>query len=78
VCFMVLAFTAAKNSQQHTGAVVMVGDAPLMNKEQKGKPLALIPEGTTVKIKNDRGNWIEVILPDGRTGWLQQSVIEKI
>jgi hypothetical protein len=56
----------------------MVGDAPLMNAEQKGKPLALIPEATTVQIKSERGSWLEVALPDGRTGWLQQSVIEKI
>ena len=78
VCLLILAFTSAKNSMQHNAAVVMVGDAPLMNAEQKGKPLALIPEATTVQIKSERGSWLEVSLPDGRTGWLQQSVIEKI
>ena len=78
ICLLLLAFFAAKNSILHTGAVVMVGDAPLMNNEQKGKPLALIPEGTTVKIKAERGNWVEVVLPDSRSGWLQLSAIEKI
>jgi hypothetical protein len=78
ICLLLLAFTSAQNSRRHTGAVVMVNDAPLMNKEQKGKPLALLPEGTTVKIRTEKGPWIEVSLPDGRTGWLQQSAIEKI
>ncbi len=63
---------------QHTGAVVMQADAPLMNNEQRGKPIALIPEGTSVKIKAEKGAWVEVSLPDGRTGWLDQSVITKI
>jgi len=78
VCFLVLAFAAAKNAQQPSGAVVMENDAPLMNNEQKGKPLSLIPEGTTVKIMDEKVGWVEVSLPDGRSGWLQASLINKI
>ena len=77
-CLLVLAYSSAKNSVDHTGAVVIQNDAPLMNNEQKGKPLALIPEATTVKIRSEKGGWIEVSLPDGRTGWLQLSAVEKI
>jgi len=77
-CLLVPAFFSAKNSVQDTGAVVMVNDAPLMNSEIKGAPLALVPEGTVVKIKSEKGAWDEVRLPDGRTGWLQQSLVEKI
>ncbi len=78
VCYIVLAFVAAKNAQTSNGAVVMQNDAPLMNGEQKGKPLALVPEGTTVKILGEKGTWVEVSLPDGRTGWLQGNTIDKI
>ena len=78
ICFLVLAYYSARNAVTHTGAVVMQNDAPLMNNNLKGKPLALIPEGVTVKIKDENGQWIEVTLPDGRTGWLPQNVIEKI
>ena len=56
----------------------MIADTPLMNDEMNGKPLALIPEGTTVKIEDEKGEWIEVKLPDGRTGWLQKGTIDKI
>ncbi len=77
-CFLVLAFAAAQRTNLATAAVVMQNDAPLMNGEQKGKPLALVPEGTTVKIISEKSNWTEVTLPDGRTGWLAQSLITKV
>ena len=78
ICFLVLAFTAAKRTQQVTTAVVMQNDAPLMNNDLKGKPASLIPEGTTVKIVSEKGTWAEVTLPDGRNGWLQQNLIDKL
>lgn len=78
VCMLCLAFVSAANDAKATGAVVMEHDSPLMNDQQKGKPLALIPEGTTVKILDERGMWMEVSLPDGRSGWLLQSQVTKI
>lgn len=78
LCVLGIAFAAARNNAGHTDAVVMVNDAPLMNADLKGKPLVLIPEGTTVKIDDYNGDWIEVTLPDGRSGWLSQSLLAKI
>jgi len=78
VCFLSLAFVAAANNERVTGAVVMENDAPLMNNQMKGKPLAFVPEGTTVKILNENGMWVEVSLPDGRNGWLLQNQVTKI
>ncbi len=78
ICFLVLAFAAAKRTQIITTAVVMQNDAPLMNNDQKGKPLALIPEGTTVKIVSEKGTWAEITLPDGRNGWMQQNLIDRL
>jgi len=77
-CFLVLAFSAAKHAQEADEAVVMQNDSPLMNAEHKGKPLALVPEGTTVKILDEKMGWAEVTLPDGRSGWVQQNLIDKI
>ncbi len=77
-CFLVLAFAAAQRAQESNSAVVMQNDAPLMNAEQKGKPLALVPEGTTIKITGEKGNWVEATLPDGRSGWLQLGQLTKI
>lgn len=78
LCFLVIAFVSARNDENTNGAVVMENDAALMNGQQKGKPLALIPEGTTVKVLSENGMWIEVGLPDGRNGWLLQRQITKI
>lgn len=78
VCFLILAFAAAKNAQHSNLAVVMQNDAPLMNNEQRGKSLSLIPEGTTVKILGEKAGWVEVSLPDGRSGWLQQNLVDKV
>jgi hypothetical protein len=77
-CCLGLALVATNNSTQTTGAVVMQNDAPLMNADLKGKPLLLVPEGTTVKIKNEKPDWVEVTLPDGRDGWLRQNLVTKI
>jgi tetratricopeptide (TPR) repeat protein len=77
LCFLALAFASSAIAQQHT-AVVMQEDTPLMNGGLKGKPLLLVPEGTTVKIKNKNGDWIEVALPNGRTGWIQENLVDKI
>ena len=78
LCFFLIAFCAAKNSEQHSGAVVMETDAPLMNNDLKGKPITLLPEGTCVKIISKKDNWAEIRLPDGRTGWVQQNLVEII
>ena len=77
-CFLALAFFSTRNSMQKTGAVVIESDAPLMNKELKGKPLLLVPEGTVVNIKEEKGDWAEVRLPDGRDGWIRQDHLNKI
>ena len=78
VVFLVFSFTAALHSTMHDSAVVMQNDAPLMNNEQKGKPLGLVPEGTKVQIKEEHTSWAEIQLPDGRVGWVQQAVLNKI
>ena len=56
----------------------MEGDAPLMNRELKGKPLMLVPEGTVVKIEDEQNGWVQVKLPNGREGWLQQNLVSRV
>ncbi len=76
--FLILGVVASRNAQQNNAAIVMVNDAALMTSELKGKPITLTPEGTKVTIREQKGLWIEVSLPDGRAGWLQQGEVEKI
>jgi tetratricopeptide (TPR) repeat protein len=78
IIFILLAFTAAQNATTSNQAVVMEDNAPLMNNEQKGKPQSLLPEGTKVDVINEKTGWAEVRLADGRSGWIQQTVLTKI
>ena len=78
VCFMIIAYTSALNNNDKSKAVIMQNDAPLMNEDMKGKPLSLLPEGTTVKIKATKGEYEEVLLPDGRKGWVQKSWLNRV
>lgn len=75
---LLLSFFSSSNSVGQNTAVVMQSDVPLLNADLKGKPLTLIPEGTTVKLGSEKGAWIEVVLPDGRNGWIQANLITKI
>lgn len=77
VVFLCFAFFSAQNAADSHEAVVMQSDAPLLNTVQ-GKTQSLVPEGTTVRLSEIKGNWVEVRLPDGRTGWMQQSLLTKI
>ncbi len=78
VVFLIFCYKSSRNYTHFNGAIVMENDAPLMNELQKGKPIALIPEGTSVTVLRQNGNWVEVSLPDSRSGWVLLSQIEKI
>lgn len=78
VCCLVFGYVAAGNSERSPGAIVNENDAQLMNDLQKGKPMALVPEGTKVRITGEKGMWVAVVLPDGRSGWMLQAQVSKI
>lgn len=78
VLCMVLAFVSAKNKADRTRAVVMQNDSPFYASPQQTKAQAYVPEGTTVHFDSENGGWVEVTLPDGRSGWMQLSVLSKV
>ena len=74
---LILSYSSALRHESHA-AVVMQQDAPLMNSRKSNKPQVLVPEGTTVKIEDEQDGYLEVTLPDGRKGWMQQGLVVKI
>lgn len=79
VLFLFISFVAAGNKLDSGMAVVMQNDTPFMaNPQSAGKPQSLVPEGTTIKTRGSKGDWAQVQLPDGRTGWIQESRLAKI
>lgn len=75
--FFVFSFVSANNRMNINEAVVMQNDAPLVN-DAKNKNVALVPEGTRVYLLQQRGEWQQVRLPDGRSGWIQQTLLTRI
>ncbi len=38
----------------------------------------VLPEGTMIRLREERGDWVLVSLPSGRSGWLQRRMVEEI
>lgn len=77
-CSITFAYASALRDNNSGIAVVMYNDTPLMNPDLKGKAICMMPEGTTIHIKTIKGDWAEILVPDGRKGWVQLSMIEKV
>lgn len=75
---LTVAYTAASNAVDYRKAVIMETDTPFMANPQAGKALSLVPEGTTVTYRSEKDGWIEISLPDGRTGWVRKNMLTKI
>lgn len=75
---LILSVQSANNATTHDKAVVMQNDTPLMTSSQQTKTQSLMPEGTTLEIVSSKNGWLEVRLPDGRTGWLRETSVERI
>lgn len=75
---IILSLASAQNAVNDDYAIVLDEGAPLMLKPESGSSKSLIPEGTKVEIEDTQSAWYEVKLPDGRTGWIQHSMLERI
>ena len=61
-------------------AVVMASEARVLNapSEEGGLTVFTLHEGTTVRIDRRAGEWAEIVLADGKVGWLQLALMEVI
>lgn len=60
-------------------AVVMAANTSLLDTPKPGSKISSnIPEGTTVKLIQENGTYVNVELPNGRRGWVSSSMLEKI
>ena len=59
-------------------AVVMAGEARVLSapSEEGGLTVFTLHEGTTVRIDRRAGEWAEIVLADGKVGWLPLEVLE--
>ena len=66
--------------QRHDEAIVMVQSLPVKNTPTaSGSDEFTLHAGTKVTITDDTMNdWKQIILPDGREGWVEAKNVEKI
>jgi tetratricopeptide (TPR) repeat protein len=53
---------------------VTVESAP----EESSTVVFILHEGVKVRLREQRGDWVRIELPDGKSGWLQSSAIKEI
>lgn len=82
VCSIVsfsFAFATKYQQTQTPDAIVMEGSIVVRSApDESGTELMVLHEGTKVAIKTQLGEWFEIVLADGNSGWTRKSVIEKI
>jgi len=63
----------------HQEAVVMIGIITVKSSpDRSGTDLFALHEGTKVTIKSALGDWNEIVIGDGRIGWVEKRQIERI
>lgn len=80
LCLVLLGMSliSAQKAVASNNAIVMQDGSPLMMQPKYGKSQSQVPEGTKVRICDEKPGWVEVTLPDGRIGWLENTSIVKI
>lgn len=73
--FLLFAFSSANRKSAHNLAVVMQHDAVFSLEASNGKAVSFIPEGTTVIIEDEQRDMLQIVLPDGRKGWMNRQFV---
>jgi SH3-like domain-containing protein len=60
---------------KHHQAIILTPSVTIKSSpdEESGTDLFLLHEGTKVTISDELGDWREVVLSDGNSGWLKES-----
>ncbi len=61
-------------------AVVMVAETTVLSapSEEGGLTVFTLHEGTKVRVDRRAGEWVEIVLADGKVGWLRADVLEVV
>ena len=63
---------------EHYGIILMPTVTVHASPNPSGTEVFVLHEGTKVKVLRRTGDWLEIRLADGKTGWLQKKVMEEI
>ncbi len=76
-----LAFAAERDSQiNHPGTAVIMSPSQTVKSapRESGKDLFVLHEGALVKVESKLNGWNEVMISDGRKGWIPVSSLEEV
>lgn len=78
-CSLVCSLTRKSDFLNHREAIVMTGIITVKSSpDRSGTDLFELHEGTKVSLKSTLGEWVEIVIGDGRMGWAEQKHLEKI
>ncbi len=81
LCVFSFSFSISRKNQltNKKEAIVMPGIIPVKSSpDRNGTDLFELHEGTKVSVSNKLGDWCEIMIGDGRIGWIQTKQIEEI
>jgi len=69
-----------KSEKHNREAVITADKVDVMSapSSEEGVEIFSIHSGTIVKIESIRGNWAEIVLADGKVGWMEKANLEEI
>jgi len=76
-----LTISAVRKNQflNHKEAIVMIGVITVKSSpDRSGTHLFELREGTKVRVVSTLGDWVEIMIADGRIGWVERRQIENI
>jgi len=81
--FLVLGLSTVERLRQearNVEGIILVDMVDVMSapSEDEGMDLFTLHEGTKVRIDQTSGEWLEIVLADGKTGWVKEGVLEII
>lgn len=68
-----------QETTQNQNAIVLTQSANVHSAPNEGSTdVFVLHEGAKVRMNEQRGEWVKISLPDGKTGWLRQSYLGTI
>jgi tetratricopeptide (TPR) repeat protein len=73
----VLLFSQIHEDKTRREAIILASKADVMSApgEQEGTEVFTLHEGTKVSLDRESGQWIEIVLPDRKVGWVKKDAL---
>jgi len=73
-------FSRIQEAKKRIEAVILADRVDVMSSpsEEEGLEVFSLHEGTKVRVDQKTGEWLEIILADGKVGWVRKDVLEII